>query len=428
MRKIFLIGWILFLLCRCSDNKNKADQTLTIDEKYPASSLRQDYEQVIRILKKNHPALYDFTKENEYERLITLQSEKITDLTICNFYNILAPLLAEIGCGHSRVHLPDWIWKDTAATFLPLDLFFQNKRGYIIKNYSSNKELGAGTEILSINGKDIPTLLQRIEECISTDGNNSSSKREVLNQSFTQLLATYDGFPGKYDISFRLFEKDSIQKLSVSSMRAHIYFDAQPKSDSLLQFEIDSPRSTAIITIKSFAFYDRLKHFKIFVDNCFNQIRHDKIDHVILDLRDNGGGDPFCASYLMTYLSKKQIPYFSEPYQTYIELAKPQPLSINHFSGKLYTLINGNCFSTTGHLCALLKYHQVGEFIGTETGGTYTCNDNSQTFRLANTGILIKVARNTFNVAVEGIPRFKGITPDYLSNDPFRIFLQVKTA
>jgi hypothetical protein len=134
----------------------------------------------------------------------------------------------------------------------------------------------------------------------------------------------------------------------------------------------------------------------------------------------------------MTYLAKEPVPYFSKSYQTYTALAKPLPLSINHFSGKLYTLINGICFSSTAHLCALLKYHHIGEFIGTETGGTYICNDNSQIFRLINTGILVRTARSTFAVAVEGLPRFKGILPDYTigrslrdmlaSDDPIKEF------
>ncbi|HZB14780.1 MAG TPA: S41 family peptidase, partial [Chryseolinea sp.] len=128
----------------------------------------------------------------------------------------------------------------------------------------------------------------------------------------------------------------------------------------------------------------------------------------------NSGGDPFCAAYLISHLAKTPIPYFSKPYDPYTDLAKPLSLSINHFSGHLYTLINGVCFSTTGHLCALLKYHNIGEFIGTETGGTYTCNDASQTFRLINTGILIRMPSTTFSVAVEGVPRFKGILPDHV--------------
>jgi hypothetical protein len=414
MRRLILIGWILFLKSSCS-NSDKTDQHLAISEKYPVNSLHEDYEQLIRVLKKNHPAMYDFTTKNEYERLIKLQDESITDsLTISGFYNILSPLVTEIGCGHSRVHLPNWVWKDSTVTLLPLDLFFQNNKGYVIENYSSNNGLRAGTEILSINGQDIPSVLNQIKKLISTDGNNISAKREVLNQFFNQLLASYSCFPRKYEIGFRLSENESIQKMNISSIRAQSYFDAQSKPDSLLQFEIDSLKRTAIITIKSFGFYDKLEEFKAFVDSTFSQIEHAKIDNIILDLRNNGGGDPICASYLMTYLVNKPVTYFSEPYQTYTELAKPQPLPINHFTGKLYTLINGICFSTTGHLCALLKYHKVGEFIGTETGGTYTCNDDSQTFRLINTGILVRVARSTFTVAVEKIPRFKGIIPDYI--------------
>jgi C-terminal processing protease CtpA/Prc len=89
------------------------------------------------------------------------------------------------------------------------------------------------------------------------------------------------------------------------------------------------------------------------------------------------------------------------------------PLAADHFEGNLYTLINGNCFSSTGHLCALMKYYHIGKFIGTETDGTYTCNDNSTYASLNNTGIQLKIARNSFSVAVKGIPRFKGISPDF---------------
>ena len=135
--------------------------------------------------------------------------------------------------------------------------------------------------------------------------------------------------------------------------------------------------------------------------------------HVILDLRDNNGGDPFCSSYLLAYLEKTPVPYYSESYERYTELAKPIPMAANHFEGNIYTLINGNCFSSTGHLCALMKYHHIGKFIGSETGGTYTCNDNGAYFSLNNTGIQLRIARNSFSVAVNGIPRFKGISPDF---------------
>ena len=62
-----------------------------------------------------------------------------------------------------------------------------------------------------------------------------------------------------------------------------------------------------------------------------------------------------------------------------------------------------------------MKYLGVGKFVGTETGGTYTCNDNSGSFSLRNTGLTVRMARNTFAVKVTGIKRFEGIKPDILA-------------
>ena len=43
------------------------------------SSLQEDFQQVVRVVRKNHPALYDFINTEDYERLIAQQFAKITD-------------------------------------------------------------------------------------------------------------------------------------------------------------------------------------------------------------------------------------------------------------------------------------------------------------------------------------------------------------
>ena len=43
------------------------------------SSLQEDFQQVVRVVRKNHPALYDFINKEDYERLIAQQFAKITD-------------------------------------------------------------------------------------------------------------------------------------------------------------------------------------------------------------------------------------------------------------------------------------------------------------------------------------------------------------
>jgi len=141
-----------------------------------------------------------------------------------------------------------------------------------------------------------------------------------------------------------------------------------------LGFEVIEERSTAIMTIQTFIYYDRVPMFKEFLESCFQEIHEKKIANLILDLRGNDGGDPFCAVPLFSYLENESVPYFAEPYGKYSSLAEQIPLAENHFTGNLFTLIDGRCFSTNGHFCSLLKYHKIGKFIGTEGGATYKCN------------------------------------------------------
>ena len=128
----------------------------------------------------------------------------------------------------------------------------------------------------------------------------------------------------------------------------------------------------------------------------------------------NDGGDPFCAASLFSFLQTEPLPYFAKSYGKYAELANPLPLPENHFTGKLLTLIDGRCFSTNGHFCALLKYHKIGKFIGQQTGASYICNaGKNMKVDLMNTKIMLYFGRSSFSAAVKGMDKTKPISPDY---------------
>jgi hypothetical protein len=403
---------LLVLLVGC---KGKAVKPPSLSTIYPVEELREDFQQLVAITRQ-HPALHAFTDEVEYRQLVRQQAQKLNQpLAITDFYRVLMPLVTKIGCGHSALDF-ERIISDSSATVLPLRLVFHQGRGYVLGDYSPAARLTAGTEITRINGKSIPALLAQLETYISTDGNNASLKKEQLNVlTFNALLAIEENFPKVYTLSYRLTEKDSIRQIVIPEVAAQTFsktYRATVKPDPELQFGMDTAKRVAILTVKSFNFYNQVDSFKRFVDDSFTKIKRAKINQLVLDLRYNGGGDPFCSAYLLTYLVQKPVPYFAHPYPQYERLAQPMPLPRNRFTGPLYVLINGFCSSSTGHLCALLKSHGRGEFIGTETHGTYTCNDGSETFYLTNTGLEVRMARSIFQVAATGLPRFRGILPD----------------
>jgi len=189
--------------------------------------------------------------------------------------------------------------------------------------------------------------------------------------------------------------------------------ERKPKHSELSYRQIEET-NTGLLTINTFSYYRQVDMFKQFIDSVFHEINKNGIKNLVLDLRGNSGGDPFCSSYLWAYLEPESLPYFVEHYGKYDTLANPIPIPKNNFKGNLFTLIDGNGFSTTGHFCGLLKYHKVGTFIGSELGSTYTCTGNATYPPLNNTGIMAGTARvRRYTAAVKNMDLMRGVMPDY---------------
>jgi hypothetical protein len=80
-------------------------------------------------------------------------------------------------------------------------------------------------------------------------------------------------------------------------------------------------------------------------------------------------------------------------YSDNLTLKEPKP---NVFTGKLYVLMNGICFSSAADLVSDLKKTTEAVFIGEETGGTYegpTGGDNI-VIQLPNSKIMVRMSPN----------------------------------
>lgn len=411
---IFLII-IISLLCIQKSNAyaNSGDSISSVKKILPLKEYQDDFDQMLKTLLKQHPQPYAFISKDSLKSLAKCQYDKITDsTTVGEFLWLCSPVVAAIKCGHTAIWSPD-LWSLPGSCYFPMYVKYVGSKLYVIDAGKNSDKLFEGEEILTINGVKAEDFRKEVFQHIPTDGIHESRKHEYLNLNLNWLCPIYFGFQTSYSITIERDGeiKEIVLKESKDYKFKSSFLDA---CENQLCFNVNKKSNTAVVTIRSFAFYgDKLPIFKSFIDSCFNQIKENKVDNLIIDLRNNGGGDPFCGSYLVQYIANKPFTYFHKDIKGYPELKKVIQPKSNGFKKKPYILINGLCFSTTGHFCSIIKENDFGFFVGTETGGTYTCNDNGKNFTLKNTKLILRTARNTYKTSATSLTNRSGIIPDY---------------
>jgi len=395
---------------------------------FSIEDLRHDFQQLRRTLENEHCCLYEYTGKKEFDALFDERFKLIDRPMGCqDFFRIIAPLAAKVGCMHTALWMPGGFFKLGADNLFPLKVRLIEGHPVVTGSYRDALEVPVGSIILELNGRSSAAIFAELRKITSADAFNPYFIDTQVENRFPMFYASVFGFPEKYTVTYALPGRKTrrtadLHPADLSSVRKVVFANFY---DPPLTLELKEDIKTAVMTVKTFSYYDRVDHFRDFMDGSFRRIKDKGIENLVLDLRGNDGGDPFCAVILYSYLQKEPAPYFAEPYGRYAELAKPVPLPENHFTGSLYTLLDGRCASTNGHFCALLEYHRIGQFVGTPSGSTYKCNAGKNTeVTLDKTSIILTLGRSTYAAAVKGLDKAKPILPDYPVKETYRDYLK----
>jgi hypothetical protein len=374
-----------------------------------------DFDQLAAIVTDKHPKL--FASQAELAATIAAQRALLRDdMTAQELIRVLAPVSHATRCAHTRLDLPE-ADRDALANreqFLPFNVRVMGNR-LLVAGSPACPGIPPGAEILAINDRSSDKILELLLKSLPVEGENRSFADWCCDHSFSSLYHLYvddslefvvaysePGVPGQ-----RLVVLPAIDDATLNPAARG------PSATGPNHFTFES--NYAVLTIASFNFYadDERQRFQSFVKDFFAQARARGVANLIVDLRDNNGGDPYCAATLFAHLIDRPAPYFSPDSPFYPDLKQPQNPAPDRFSGRLFVLINGGCFSSTGHLCALLKFHRRGIFIGEETGGSYACTDASETTTLEHSKIRFRHSTLAFKAAVSGMAPGRGTFPDH---------------
>jgi len=421
--KYFLMCILLILMWyvqSCIPQTADKNESIIAYHTYPLSHLQEDFKQLQQIIESEHPKLY--TNNEELDNIIKSQYKLLKDdMEEHEFYKIIAPIVAALNCGHTFLKLSDGLYQAMGmkGRFLPLIVKVIQNRVYVFKSLDS-PAVPEGAEIVNINGRSVRDIISVFLNNISSDGENTSMKYFRMNKWFNEYYILFIENPKAYKITYIPMDGENKQEVILTPLVGEQYKNkvgeifTEPDNE---YYDGSFEKDYAVLNINSFYFLDtyHTKKFWEFLNTFFKDIRENKIEHLILDLRDNIGGNPDNSAYLFRYLISKESTYYVKNFVPRWDYLKdPLEPFKNYFTGRLYILINGGSFSSTGLLCSLLKYHNIGVFIGQETGGSFACGSLYPYILLFNTQIKLHYTRDIVKTAVSGLKAGRGIMPDYV--------------
>jgi len=463
--KIIQLGILLFCI---GILHTSFAQIYTYDKKYPVSELKKDLAILKEQLELNHIGLYTYTPKSEMDQYFQQLEANITSpMTDIEFLRLLFPLNAKIANEHTKI-IPSAGYINTMKNFwkvLPLEVYWDQEQLYVVEDHSQKQLIKEGSSIKSINGEDASELFKRLAAILWRDGYNTTAPNAYLADRFYQYYAFLIGLPTTFNLEVvdPEGERRSIE-LKAQTLATNKKIKEKRYGIQKSWIETDIPalalsinNNIATMTIRSFdKAIKKLKKqkFKKFYKDAFTKINAAGVEHLLIDLRDNGGGDPMPTIELFAYLHKEPFTFYESvtsnvqriPKGLYdigfldriafpigfkkkgdlyesnwitrliaLPGLKPSKPNTPYYSGKVYVLTNANSFSASGEMTAILKEHNRATFIGEEPGGNPNENVSGiqyfMTLPATSNRILMPFIRFKMNVGFENTGR--GVLPDY---------------
>lgn len=377
--------------------------------------------------------------ENKNELLNNFNKDSIS---LKKFISTGMKLTAQMSGGHTAM---DWqnekLFPELMShKFIPFTGKLSDNYKYLTVTRSANQDIKEGVFIESINGVPIVKLYK---ECLTYIGGLKSFKNVNCEQVFPLYLFFTDKVSPPYSIKLYESEKE-IETVGLNVSELNTFISQNQQKENYI-FEIVEDK-IGLITYNSCTDYDV---FNEFLASTFKEIKKKSINKLIIDIRENSGGNSSLNDLLLSYITTTpyqqssgrywkvssqaklayknanyednfgeefMIQYYQTKNQSIIESFEEgliQPLKPkNYFTGKTCVLIGPSTFSSANFLADAIKTYKLSTLIGSATGELTNDFGELVNFTLPNSGNYIYVS-STYDIGANGNPKiFEPVYPD----------------
>lgn len=260
-----------------------------------------------RALETIHPGLYRYVSKAQVDASFArLEAQARQPIGTLALHREIARMVASIHCDHSKPELPDAIaeWRQTNASHLPLRFKLIEGRMIVVSG-----ALPKGAEITAINGRQVSQILNAVAPLVAYDGETDQAiavkiadDSDLGGSDLEEYWPGLFGAPSQWDIAWKVPGEAAAK----TSQLAPISFDQWTQLDAPdgkyrnefyngISWRMAGKR--AWLKINTFVNYRNPVAATPYLSGFFNAMKAAGTEHLILDLRNNGGGstDPTIA-------------------------------------------------------------------------------------------------------------------------------------
>jgi len=423
-----------------------------------AEAARADLDFLYRSLQSAHYNLYVHRPKSQYDAYFRQIRSRLSEpKSRLDLVRELQPFVAFGKIGHARIEFPVSEYVGAAqegGTVLPFDIRVDGDRVFVTHSYLQDSRIRPGVELLTFDEQPVQEIVEEISRFVS--GERPYMVQAQLERFFPRWLWLARGDIGQLRVSGRTADDERFVE-TISGLPI-----AQVEPVKSEWTEALSTREVRLIDertayLRPGPFYNigggdpmNLDEFRHFIDEAFQKILTANPQTLIIDVRDNPGGDnsfsdlmvtwfangPFCFSddfsikasaeirELYQKLSAESADEKDIVAQMYhamkdkkngeivrFELPRVSPRQ-DRFRGQVFLLVNRHSYSNAASLAGMVQDYGFAKIIGEETADLPTSYASSAQFTLPNSGLVVTYPKGYF-VRPNGDKSLRGVVPDF---------------
>ncbi|MEM1438573.1 MAG: S41 family peptidase [Pseudomonadota bacterium] len=436
---------------------------------FDAVAMRADLAALYTGLRSAHVALYAHRSEAEYDAFYAqLQSELNRKFTPFEAAVLFQRFAAYGNVAHARVEFPSEVYdayRDAGGRSFPIYLRIVAGRSFVGHDLSGAARIQPGDEILSLNGRPMSDWLDQVSRHISAD--TPYIAHSLLEFTFPRYLWLELGDVDSFALTLRRDGKTFEMALDASTRESQqaaataapdrFSIDTNAREFRLLDGDIAYLKPGPFYNAENPASAWDNTSFVAFVDAAFEQILEADAHSLIIDLRQNPGGDNSFSDPMLSWIATAPFRFFeafvvrssdeaaasnakrleasgagadsvsamfARQYATVprgetfdFDLPYAQPRDGQRFGGEVYVLVNRHSYSNAVNVAAIIQDAGLGTVVGEKTSDMATTYGSMETFELPNTKISVGFPKAHI-IRPSGDRRTDGVTPDWVIASP----------